>query len=603
MRGVNRKPWWHRGIESAVGWAAVALPPLLALGRATVGSAWCDDLPVVRGLGLVSVGASSSLSTAAMLAASQLPAGPLAFRAAVASALGLGLCTALLQRAARDVLERHVPGSALNAPLAAIAALTAGLGAALQREGTVGGGAVFGLAAGLGAVLAWSGGPRTLRAHLLAGAALGALASESPVAAAAVLVAIGASLPFARARLAPRHLLAALGAVLVVGTSLALPALLRPSAPHVFLDAGRSLTGSGLIAVDTAAQRTAAWAAWRDDVGWVSLGLAALGLLVGLVRARTRAALVPLAVLVACDVAFPASTGGVLAPDPLAGLRAMALSAVAIAAALGVQIAARSLLDTGLPMARAGAALLVMFDVTLVAVSAEQAAFALDRSGRRGAQVFADEGLAKLEPNAMVLVRSHAAMWRLLAERVTSGARPDVVVAPLPLVSRGSVATSLLAAEPAMALLLRDVSINGSPGEHAVARLADHRPLYVELDPAWDAKVAAHLVPDGIWLRLTPQPLGLSDRKLGLAASQPVLDRLADAARSGGERDPAAAAMLKARARQHALACAIVGDKRATRAALDWIAGFDPDDLFARDLGQRLDHTKAGPVDVRGLAR
>ncbi|MBI5537116.1 MAG: hypothetical protein HY898_30620 [Deltaproteobacteria bacterium] len=599
---MDRWAWLRLKVEQLFSLAAILVPAFAAMGRVAVDSAWCDDMPTVRGLGLVSIGAPASLSTVAMQLASLIPIGPMSYRLAIGSALALGLCAALIQKLARMVLEAHVPGSFLNAPLAAIAALTAALGPALQREATIGAGSTFTMAAALAALvaLAWRGRPVTTR-WLLMALALAGVVCESMIAAGAtalgiaVLAGLTRDVPDRRGR----QIVAA--TFLATAIVLALPAVLRPSAPHVWLNLGRSLSTQGLVALDTLARRTSALTAWRNEVGTISLALAGLGSVIGLVRKRTRALVLPCVVFIAADAIFPATTGAVLSSDPLTPLRMLAVAAVAIAAALGVQTAATTLIDMGLPMARAGAALLVMFNLTLVAVASEQSAFTVDRTDFHGSAVFTDEGLEKLESESMVLVRSHALAWRLLSARVVAGARPDVLVVPIPLLHRGQVAATLMAAEPAVSLLLRDVAISGTPGEHAVSQLADKRTLYVELDPTWNAKVANHLIPDGLWLRLAPQPGGAPDRKLAIAAAGKPFDKLAASIRVGEDRDRATGAVLLASARQQAVASAMVGDKKATRLVLDRIVTFDENDLFVRDMAQRLEHSKGNQIDVHGL--
>lgn len=599
---MDRKAWLRRTFEHLCSLCAIVVPTFAALSRLAVDSAWHNDLAVVRGLGLVSVAGPAALSTVTMQAASLVPIGSLGFRLAVMSALGLGLCAAAIQLLARQLLHAHVPNSFLNVPLAAIAALTATLGPALQREGTMGGGSTFSLAVGLLALAAvrattWARAQRIAVAATL----LGALLAECPQAAAVAAGAILCSLIVSRDIPRKREWLPGLLCLLTATAILSLPVVVRPGAPHVWLNIGRSLTTRGLVAIDTAAVRTTALHAWHTEVGTISLGLAGLGVMVGLWRSRARPCVLSLAVLIAADVAFPATTGAVLSPDLLAPVRALAVAAVAISAALGVQAAATTLVDTGIPMARYGAALLLMFNLTLVAVASEQAAFTVDRSHHHGASVYVDEVLEKLESNAMVLVRSHAACWRLLSARVLGGARPDVVLVASPLIHRGAVAARLLAVEPSIALLLRDVAIDFTPGEHAISRLADMRWLYVELDPAWTTKVASHLVADGLWLRVSPQPQGASDRKLSIAAGQNPFDKMTSAIRSVEPVDRATATVLLASARQQAVAAAMVGDRKATQAILDRIAAFDANDLFVRYMEQRLDHAKGSAIDVRGL--
>jgi hypothetical protein len=589
-------------LEQLFALVAVLAPAFAAMSRVASSSSWCDDLPTVRGLGLVAIGSPASLSTVMMQLSSLVPLGSMSYRLAVGSALALGLCAYLLQRFARTVLEAHVPGSFLNAPLAAIAALTATLGPAMQREATLGSGSTVALAVALAALLAfaWRRQPVSTR-FTLAALCLAALVCENVIAAGAA--AAGIAVMAVLSRDVPARTGRVLAGVVFLGATavLAMPALLRPSAPHVLLNLGRSLSTEGLVALDPLAQRTSALAAWRTEVGTISLALAALGCLVGLLRKRTRAVVVPCAVVIAADALFPATTGAVLSADPLTPLRLLAVAAVAVAAALGVQALATTLIDMRLPMARAGAVLLVMFNLTLVAVASEQSAFSIDRTRTHGASVFSDEALRKLEPESMLLVRSHALAWRLLGARILSGARPDLLVVPIPMLHRGKVAATLMSSEPAMGSLLRDVAIAGSPGELAVSQLADRRTLYVELDPSWSVKVAAHLAADGLWLRLNPQPQGWPDRRLGIEAGKRAFDNLAASVRVGDTRDRATTAVLLASARQQAVAAAMVGDKRATRLVLERLAGFDENDLFVRDMNQRLEHAKGNLIDVHGL--
>ncbi len=584
--------------------AAVLIPAWAALGRTAVDSSWSDDMATVRGLGLVAVGAPAPISTVVLQAASLVPIGPLTWRAAVASALALAACAALLQAFARRLLDAHVPASFLNAPLAAIAALTATLGPALQREATVGAGSTFVMCAALGIALLLSN--RTMpppSRWSLAAALLALLACENPITAAAIAVASVAVTLSARERPDRSTFLAAAFAFVATAAVGSLPALIRPSATHSWLNLGRSLTTHGLVTIDSVAKATNAVTAWRDDVGSISVALAVVGVVVGLLRKRTRSLVAPAVVLVAADLAFPATSGAVLATDPLMPLRMLAVGAVAIVAALGVQVAATTLIDMGLPMARAGAVLLVMFHLTLVAVASEQSAFTIDRTGFHGASLYADEALVKLEPRSMLLIRSQAIAWRMLSARVVQGARPDVLVVPVTMLHRGSMAARLLAAEPSVASMLRDVAMDGAPKELAVSQLADRRTLYVEVDPQWKTGVTTHLVADGLWLRLSPQPQGASDRKLAIANAQRAFDKMTRAVRVADAVDRATASVVLAAVRQQTVAAAMVGDKKAAQSLVDRIAAFDANDLFVRDMKQRLDHAKGNVIDVTNLLK
>lgn len=588
--------------EAGFSLTAIVLPASMALTRLAVDPAWRSDLPALRGLGLVPVGGATTLSMIAMQLVSFVPLGTLSFRIAIASALGLVACAWLLQSIARQLLEANVPGSFMNAPLASIAALTAGLGPALQGEATVGGGATIELAASLLALHAWMR-PDDLRVRrwTLTALVLGALVSESLVAAGAVAVALVASAIAKRDLLGWREARFPIGALLVSAGLGVLPWILRPIAPNAWLRLGWSLTTGGLVSLDTEAVRTTALSAWINEVGWVSLALAVLGLAAGLLRSRTRSYAVPLAVLILADVLFPATTGAVLTVDPWIALRMLAISGVSMLAALGVQSIASTLIDMNIPMSRAAAVLLLMFNLTLVAVASEQSAFTIDRGEVRGAEAWADEGLDRLDPNAVVLARSHALAWRMLGDRLLCGRRPDLVLVPMPLITRGTVAHMVLQAAPNAAMLMRDMALDGAPGEHAVSRVADSRAVYAEYDPRWDVRVAMHLAPEALWLRLYPQPLGKSDRKMSLERTEPFLQSVLAASRKSDPQDKATLAVVRSMLRQQAVSCGMARDRDAMKTTLARLEGLDAEDLILRALRLRLEHATPTEVDVSGL--
>ena len=47
----------------------------------------------------------------------------------------------------------------------------------------------------------------------------------------------------------------------------------------------------------------------------------------------------------------------------------------------------------------------------------------------------------------------------------------------------------------------------------------------------------------------------------------------------------------------------MVGDKKAAQSLIDRIAAFDANDLFVRDMKQRLDHAKGNVIDVTNLLK
>ncbi len=575
-------PW----IAGALALVATWVPFAVAVARAASAGQWRDDLPAVRDLGLVAVGFGGGLSMIVTQALCLLPLGPRTFRAALGSAIALAVASRLLYGLVRGALARAGPSPRLGAALAAIATLTAALSPTFQREATVGGGAMIATALVLASLTLALRAPSAPRAWIALGALAGATLAESPPAALAV-AAMTLAL-FAARRLdpavareppPPRRLLAVAAAFgLVTAALLAAPLALRPHAPRAWVDLGRALSAASLSALDTAGARTTALAAWIDEVGLVSLGVAAFGAVAAVLRPRLRPVVAPLLALVVLDTILPARAAGVLSADPLTALRSLAVAALATASALGVYEVVWRVLRAGYPMARATAVLVVVFHLTLVALTSEEAGFATDRSEQFAAEVWADEALGRLPPRSAILVRSPAIAWRLWAARLTRGERPDVVVIPIPLLDHGRVAVSLVATDKALMPLLRDFALTAQPTEFSLSHLADARALLAEYDPVWSKRLVSHLRLDGLWLEYAPQPLGPSDRRQSSTAAGVPMKRVLDAVAATPLPESPTAAVLASTLRADASVLSSLGDQDAADLVLARL-----EDLTARD--------------------
>ncbi|WP_437723840.1 hypothetical protein [Sorangium sp. So ce861] len=622
MSSEEKRCWLDRSLA----FLSAALPFGLSLARAASSGQWREDLTAVRDLGLVAVGVGGGLSTAVSQALSLLPLGSRTFRTALGSALALALASRLLYEMVRRLLlesarpaplpglpllrkllggaaeaipaaaARPAPGGAasprLAAALSAIAVLTAALSPTWQREATVGGGAMLATCCALVALALASicaeQARHAGRAWIALGAVLGATFAESPPAG---LAAMAASLAMVLARRGlgggaaaagpPRRLLgAAAGAGALTAALLLAPLVLRPLAPRAWADIGRALTAGSLAAIDVASARTTALAAWSREIGVVSLLIAAAGLALSLLRPRARWLVAPFLVLLALDTLLPARAAGVLSADPLTPLRSLAVAAIAVGSALGAHAAVRALLDTRVPFSRSGAVLLVVFQLTLVALTSEEAGFAADRSEQTAAEVWTDEAYGSLDPSSAILVRSPAIAWRVWAARITRGERPDVLVVPIPLLDRGQVAASLLAEERKLAPLLRDFALAGEPSEFALSTLADVRPLYVELDPRWSKRLLGHLNVAGIWLEYAPQPLGASDRKLATAQSIVPIKRVLEALSAAAVPDTSTAAVLASTMRGQSNVVSLLGERVVAQSFVDRLGELAAEDPF-----------------------
>ncbi len=563
--------------------AAWVLPFGVALSRVAPSGRWEGDVAALRDLALVSVGLGGGPSTALTQVARLLPLGSLSFRAslvgvvalAVAARLLFGVCLRLLRTAERDKSPWLAP------TLAAVGTLTTTLGPSFQREATVGGGRIVAIAALLGVVasmqrLVVAETSRRVASLVTLGALLGVAFAEDVAAGLLGLACLGAAVALgsdagaaARRAILPRRSLA-LTSVAFASTLafFLLPAFVRAASPHTTLDFGLPLSSRALGIASTDGIAFGSMELIVRELGVSALGLAAMGFAAGLVRRATRWQVAPLAAFVAADVSVPL---GLLRRVPLASVTTCHLAAVfvlCIVAVSGVHAGVRRLLALKIPFAKPLAALSVAFHVTLVALISEQAGEAADRSLQRGADEWTRDALTSLDPSSMVLVRSPAKLFRLYAAQLVDGERPDVVVVPTRLLGRGSVAADLATRERDVEPLLRSVALTGSSDEFSLSKLSDARPLYVELERAWDQKETTHLTVSGLWLRFAPQPLGQVDRKTATASSTAPLERLLSAVAPDAWPDPQSTRMAQDIVRQEVTLLVRIGEHKSAGAIL-----------------------------------
>lgn len=598
--------------ERALLWLVAALPVAVTIWRLSGSAQWRADLPAVRDQGLVAIHFGGTVSMVATQLSGLIPLGTQAFRAALASALALGMAAVLVHRIARTLLARVATLSApLAAALAAIAAVMAALSPAWQREATVAGGASIALA-----LVLWSIhqaltiselpalAPLATRRWVLLAATLGLTTVESVPAGLAATMAV-AALTATEGRL-PRLTLVPwlVGAVLAVVALGGAALLLRPLSPGSWSDVGRALSMASLEALHVDAVRKTTLLAWLDEVGALSLGLAALGLVRGVFRERTRAIVAALVAVLLCDLIYPSAAATQLLPEPLAALRCASMMAFAIGASAGVAEIVIFLAGLAIPMARPASVLTVAFHITLVAVTSEDAAFAADRSDHVAAEEWTDEALERLPRDAALLVHAPELAWRLWAAQMVRGQRPDVLVIPVPMLRHGRVTSNLLPSEPAVAQLLRDLALTGQASEYGLSLLADARPLLVELDPRWDKRVVTHLTIDGPWLRYEPQVLGRSDRKI--AAHVLVSGRVLEGIRQAVAADRPSATVVAKTIKEHVATLSLLGMSETARPWLDGVERLDPADPFVVPARLRIayvvDHRRSeASVELRDL--
>jgi hypothetical protein len=604
-------------IDHALSWTAVTLPFAIAVARATSGAQWRGDLPAVRDQALVSVGVGGALSTMVQQAMTLLPLGPLPFRASVGSALALLLACAMLLRIARRMLSLTPLSTKLVSLLAAVATVTAGLSPSWQIEATVGGGALLAAAlalCGIDRVLELSGKsvatltPAATRGWLVLAVLTGATLAEN-LPCGLALIAVVITTTATAGKWPPVRLAPVLVAVsLSVFGLLCAPALLRQLAPRGWSDLSLALSSASLTAMDVDPTRKTALLAWLQEVGFVSLVLASIGVVVGIFRDDRRAWMSALVTLAVLDLVYPLSAATGLEVDPLAALRILTLAAFALASGLGVAEVVAFLGRLEVPMAYTASLLLVVFHMTVVAVTCEEAAFAADRSEHFAAEEWTDEALGRLPLGSAVVVHSPELAWRLWSEQTLRGGRPDVLVIPAPLLRRGFITANLVPSEPAVAQILRDLALTGQASEFGLSALADSRPLFVELDQRWDKRVVTHVTIDGPWLRYAPQVLGRSDRKLPRQHALAIEGRIAAQITASDTPDVSSAKVVSKTLKEHVAALSLVGMGQSSLPWLDGVERLSPSDAFVTGARLRLAYAvrverERREVELRDLLR
>ncbi|HKO94392.1 MAG TPA: hypothetical protein VJU61_24730, partial [Polyangiaceae bacterium] len=264
---------------------------------------------------------------------------------------------------------------------------------------------------------------------------------------------------------------------------------------------------------------------------------------------------------------------------------------------LALQAALSWLWSQPVPFARPASVLTVVFAVTLVLQRLESVAGS-EPAAEFGAEVWTEQALGRLPPRSVVLVQSPALGLRLLAAQVQEGTRLDVLSVPVPLLHRGSVAEQLLARAPELGPLLRQILVNGAPDEYALCRLADARPLFLEIDASWDARLLEHLRPEPLWLGFSAHALGKSERQAGVRRSRAALRRWLTEPDLQRELNPSTRRLLAQQTGQQALALTALGDSVSARQMLRVLHRLEPGDALAAELQARLDSGERGRASV-----
>lgn len=496
-----------REIDQAL---ALLVPMMAAVAQINLAPTWRSDSAIlsITGAGRPLFGTLSHLFSQALLL---LPFGNHTFRFAIAGAMFSGVGGLATLHLCRTLFAKQGGACRLDRFLALGAALTVGLGLPWLSEATTVGGATLGGALALTALngLLRRGAPSGKRSAVLWGMLGAALCVESLWCAAGLLGALLVLWPEtlldrrSGTWRRPKHrdlLLALLIASVLSGVHLA---RVGTAAPALFAPTGAAKEAWPLFGLGD----------WIESVGFL-WGAGALFAVV--FSLRDRRPLVAFSGLVILDCLAPgqAAVGWHslenVDPNRMA-LHLLALGATVSLGALGMRTIAESAYALRLFAARPLALMVGVLAFAGCLAGGEDALRTLGQTTTEGTNAWTDEAFAQLPHHSLVLTKDPSVGNRLLSAQAL-GARPDLLVVPLGQLITAHSVRHWLQAEPELELLLRDLSVADTPSEHAIARLIDTRPVYLEPNPAWDRRLLEHILPSLPLAGFSAHAVGRSDR-------------------------------------------------------------------------------------------
>lgn len=553
MSGPEPARGWRDALEAWGGVAAGAAAALVVFAAAL----WSLDSGPGGGFGGDVAGAAVEfrpahapghvLHLAVSRAATLLPAGSIAFRVRLLSALLLAVAAAFVTAAAQRVV-RAVGGGGGPAP--PLVGLVCGVAAGLAGPAlaTVASADVYALQAALGAVVIWG-----CTAATLAGAEEAAEATARLVAAALAAGLAVADHPPTGLPLVPPLILAAALTLArtprvsaVAGESLLalrlswfvaafvaglLPVLALPLRAAELVDPSTLWTTLLGRTADAAMQADAAPAAWLPQGDAWSAMTGAFGLPALAAALASLAALVPFRALRPCGLALLGFVVGPLvvrlgtavdrSPQELAAYLTAPVFALAVALAAPAGLALALARRDGNWRRRVGwASAAVLLAAALLRHEARQLepAAALERG--RATAVATDALCEPPTPGAVLVVARPPTAALVRYDAAAARRRPDLITLLVPRLGEPGYARERMANEPQLAPLLSAYLGPPTPTpalEAAAERLAAQRPVFVEPGRITNPLPPRTLSPRGPLLELLPQPAGRSDLALQFA--------------------------------------------------------------------------------------
>jgi hypothetical protein len=592
--GSNTAPRW----QSAAAWVAASLAFVVSSAHTGLTSRWYDDLGLVRTLGMWPLGAQGLVSCALAQVTLLLPIANRVFRAGLVANLGAALCAFAFFELLTMTLAHNARTPKLVAVFSFLGSLWLSLGLPMQRGATCAGGASVAVAMALCAILLdrkiAQRRKSTSGLAFVLGCLLMATLSEQCWAALAAAAAIVAARLAARSVMSARETRQLLLGAAVACLTLCVP-LLRMRAPHrqvpelPSLSASLAETWAGMAHLSLGGVRF-----WHD--AGVLLAASALG---GALWGLSRQVLRPVTLGWIAVLAM-ASIFGVpenpLRESPTLSLRILAFAACVLFATLTAQTLALALLKVRVSYLGASVIVVATLYAALVAVHADDADYAAESRTFRGNGVFTEEALWTLPRRSLLMLRRRELAYRAWASRLSEGMRPDILVVTPERLQRNPDANRLLAAEPAMAPLVREMVIRGRPTEYALSQLADARPLFVELDPSWDSRLREHIGARGLWSEFHSQTLGRSDRYAVMTATRASVDRVVDVCKSTVPADLATLRVVAVHLKEQATVFAVFGDRAGLFPLLDELEHLGTEPTYVRAARRAAELKLHGPI-------
>jgi Flp pilus assembly protein protease CpaA len=219
-----------------------------------------------------------------------------------------------------------------------------------------------------------------------------------------------------------------------------------------------------------------------------------------------------------------------------------------------------------------------------------------DQSARWEARIVAEHTLDPLPPHAVLITELFSSGFNVWAAQTTEGARPDVAHFHFPFVGYPGYVRQVQRAHRDLRGVLRAALASGELSEREVSALAQRRPVFLEPMIQGSGSIDRFLVPAGLVWEASAEPLSLTDLELSVtdhfARWDVLIVRLGD-----GVHEEQTLRVLLWRAYIDALLLARRGEREGSRGAAERALTLAPVTPELLGLRQALEQG-TGPLDI-----